>query len=59
MEKPYKIQKKIMMNGGSYVLTIPKSWLKHQALKLKKKVVELFDLFIYDKYIEIRPSKIK
>ena len=47
------------MSGGSFALVIPKSWLRQQAERLKVKVVEVFDLFIYDKYIEIRPTKQK
>ena len=57
MEKPYKIQKKAVMSGGSYTLIIPKSWIRSQADRLKKKIVDVFDLFIYEKYIEIRPLK--
>jgi len=57
MEKPYRMKKKLIMTGGSYALVIPRSWLKRQAERLKKKIVEVFDLFIYDRYLEIRPTK--
>ncbi|MBA7551196.1 hypothetical protein ES705_43732 [subsurface metagenome] len=57
MEEPYKIRKKLVYVGNSRYVSIPASWLKKQAEKMKKKVVEFLDIFIYDKYIEIRPSK--
>ena len=57
MEKPYKIKKRLNMAGGSLTLVIPKSWLRQQAERLKIKFVDLMDLLIYDKYIELRPIK--
>jgi len=57
MEEPYKYKKKLVKTGGSRYLSIPASWLKKQAERLKVKVVEFLDVLIYDKYIEIRPSK--
>ncbi|MBA7683464.1 hypothetical protein ES703_91829 [subsurface metagenome] len=57
MEEPYKFRKKLVKTGNSMYLSIPASWLKKQAERLKKKVIEFLDVLIYDKYIEIRPSK--
>lgn len=57
MEEPYKYRKKLVKSGhGKYIL-IPLEWLEKQAKRLKVKVLEFLDIFIYDKYIEIRPSK--
>lgn len=57
MEKPYRYKKKLVKTGHSTFLLIPAEWLKEQAEKLKQKVVKFLDVLIYDKYIEIRPSK--
>ena len=57
MEEPYKFRKKLVKIGNTRYVSIPASWLKKQAEKLKKKVIEFLDIFIYDKYIEIRSSK--
>ncbi len=57
MEEPYKIQRKIVKVGNANYVSIPATWLKKRAEKMKKKVVEFLDVFIYDKYIEIKPSK--
>lgn len=57
MEEPYKFRKKLVKTGGSFFIIVPVEWLKKQAERLKKKVIEFLDILIYDKYIEIRPSK--
>ena len=57
MEEPYKIKKKVVKIGNARYVSIPATWLKKQAERLKKKVVEFLDMFIYDKYIELKPSK--
>lgn len=57
MEEPYKFRRKLVKTGNSGYVSIPASWLKKQAERLKLKVVEFLDVFIYDKYVEIRPSK--
>ena len=57
MEEPYKIKRKIVKVGNAKYVSIPASWLKQQAERFKKKVVEFLDIFIYDKYMEIKPSK--
>lgn len=57
MEKPYKYRKKLVKTGNSKFILMPLDWLEKQAKRLKKKVIEFFDVVIYDKYIEIRPSK--
>lgn len=57
MEKPYEYRKKLVKTGHSKYILIPIEWLEKQAKRLKKKVIEFFDVVIYDKYIEIHPSK--
>lgn len=57
MVEPYRYKKKLIKTGNSRYISIPANWLKKQAERLKKKVIEFLDVLIYDKYIEIRPSK--
>lgn len=57
MEKPYRYRKKLVRTGHSGYVLIPLDWLIKQAEKLKVKVVRFLDVLVYDKYIEIRPSK--
>lgn len=57
MGEPYRYKKKLVKTGNSRYISIPAKWLKKQAERLKVKVVEFLDVLIYDKYIEIRPSK--
>lgn len=57
MEKPYRIQKKLVKIGGSDYISIPASWLKKLAKKLGRKVIDALDIFIYRNYIELRAEK--
>lgn len=55
--EPYKYKKSLIKVGNSRMVSIPAEWLKKQAKKLGKKVLDTLDLLIYDDYIEIRPVK--
>ena len=57
MEKPYRIEKKLVKLGGSDYVAIPATWLKKLAKKLGQKIIGELDVLIYRDYIELRPSK--
>jgi len=57
MEKPYRYKKKLVRTGNSDYVLVPLAWLEKQAKRLKVKILKFVDLFVYEKYIEIRPSK--
>lgn len=56
-EEPYRFRKKLVKAGHSNYVLLPVEWLKNQAEKMKVKVIKFLDILIYEKYIEIRPSK--
>ncbi|MBA7576063.1 hypothetical protein ES708_17900 [subsurface metagenome] len=57
MEKPYRIEKKLVKIGGSDYIAIPAAWLKKLAKKCNLKVIQGLDLLIYRNYLVLKPSK--
>lgn len=57
MEEPLRYRKRLVKTGGSWYFVIPAEWLKKQAKRLGKKILDTMDLLIYDEYIEIRASE--
>lgn len=57
MEKPYRIEKKLVKIGGSDYIAIPARWLKKMAKKLGERVILVLELLEYRNYIELKPVK--